>query len=119
MNKIKLIDNFWTLNRSKKAFTRIQANPYTTTRLLFFILISSNLCCNVKSNDTRPSIMLDHSIVFIKLNVTHYQTGTSSLKINNRVLLDHNFVLLSKRVTSDLQNNNSRTVFSSSAIGDV
>ena len=79
MDFFNLRDVFRDFNLSKKIFTRIQTQPYTATRLDFF-LVSDNLYRNFKSADISQSIMSDHKIATFFLDIELTKRGSGYWK---------------------------------------
>ena len=92
---------------SKKIFTRIQTQPYTATRLAFF-LVSDKLYRNFKLADISQSIMCDHKIATFFLDIDLTKRGSGYWKINNSILNDNNFIKMIKRVINDFLITNTR-----------
>ena len=100
MDFFNLRNVFRDLNPSKKIFTRIQTQPYTATRLHFF-LVSDNLYRNFKSADISQSIMSDHKTATFFLDVELIKRGSGYWKINNSILNDNDYIKMIKRVIND------------------
>ena len=59
MNILQLKDIFRLKYPLAKSFTRIQFNPFTATRLDFF-LVSEHLCGKVRETEIKASVKSDH-----------------------------------------------------------
>ena len=68
MNILKLKDVFRLKHLLAKSFTRIQINPFTATRLDFF-LVSQHLCDKVGETEIKASVKSDHKISTIAIDV--------------------------------------------------
>ena len=68
MNTLKLKDVFRLKYPLAKSFTRIQFNPFTATRLDFF-LESKHLCGKVKEIEIKANVKSDHKISAIAIDV--------------------------------------------------
>ena len=84
MDFFNLRDVFRDFNPSKKIFTRIQSQPYTTTRLDFFV-VSDNLYRNFKLADISQSIISDHKIATFFLDIKLTKKCSWYWKINNSI----------------------------------
>ena len=104
MNLFGLSDIFRKLNPFKKAYTRMQSQPYTATRLDFFLT-----CCNfhhqVQSVNICQSVKSDHKIVVLKINIDT-EHGRGYWKFNNDILNDGQFIAQIKNVIHDFKINN-------------
>ena len=100
MKFFNLNDVFRNFFPSKKVFTRIQLQPYTATRLDFF-LVSDNMIKTVKSVAVSQSVMSDHKIVSLSFFSVPNKRGIGYWKINNSILLDINYITQIKQVISD------------------
>ena len=83
-----LTDVFRIINPKKKVHTRFQSQPYTATKIDFF-LISKNLVNNVNSTKINQSIRSDHKIASLIINVNATEWGQEYWKINNDILNDN------------------------------
>ena len=111
MDFFNLRDVFRDFNPSKKIFTRIQTQPYSATRLDFF-LVSDNLYRNFKSADISQSIMSDHKIATFFLDIELTKRGSGYWKINNSILNDNDYIKMIKRVINDFLITNTREYIS-------
>ena len=102
-----LRDVFRNFNPSKKMFTRIQTQPYTATRLDFF-LVSDNLYRNFKSADISQSIMSGHKFAIFFLDIELTKRGSGYWKINNSILNDNDYIKMIKQVINDFLITNTR-----------
>ena len=105
INDFALCDIYRESNPSRKAYTRIQSQPYTATRLDFF-LIDINLRHHIKSTDIDSSVYSDHKIVTITLNLNFEEWGKGYWKLNSDILLDDKYVALIKQTITDFRLNN-------------
>ena len=86
INDFALCDIYRESNPSRKAYTRIQSQPYTATRLDFF-LIDINLRHHIKSTNIDSSVYADHKIVTVTLNLNFEEWGKGYWKLNSDILL--------------------------------
>jgi hypothetical protein len=92
MNELDLIDIFRLKNPDKKRYTWRQPKPKICCRLDYF-LISSNLMDFVTKVEILPSILSDHSPIFLSLTFTkENQRGPGHWKLNASLLNDQNYV---------------------------
>ena len=105
LNVFDLCDVFRELNPFKKSLTRYQSQPYTATRLDFF-LTSNGLRQHVQSANICQSIKSDHKIALLTIKVELQEWGKGCRKINNSVLLNDDYIALIKNLISDFEKNN-------------
>ena len=74
MNILKLKDIFRLKYPLAKSFTRIQFNPFTATRLDFF-LVSEHLCGKVRKIEVKASVKSDHKISTNAIDVAQIPRG--------------------------------------------
>ena len=68
INNFALFDVYRESNPSRKAYTRIRCQPYTSTRLGFF-LIDRNLFHHIETSNIDSRIYTNHKIVTITLTL--------------------------------------------------
>ena len=100
MNILKLKDVFRFKYPLAKSFTRIQINPFTATRLDFF-LVSENLCGKVIKTEIKASVKSDHKISTIAIDVAQDPRGPGFWKLNTKRCYDRNYVHYIKRCINE------------------
>ena len=100
INEFNLIDVYRELNPSRKTYTRTQSQPYTATRLDFF-LTGINLRHHIKTANVDASVKSDHKIVTITLNLDSEEWGRGYWKLNSDILLDNDYTESIKEVIND------------------
>ena len=102
MRLLNIKDVFQEINPTEKQFTRFNCNPFTATRLDFF-LISDEVLGHVKSFDIKHGVMSDHKMVIINLNLHDNKRGAGYWKMNANILNDEDFVQTTGQVIHDYQ----------------
>ena len=105
MNILKLKDIFRLKYPLAKSFTRIQFNPFTATRLDFF-LVSEHLCGKVRETEVQTNVKSDHKISTITVDVAQIPRGPGFWKLNTRLCYDRNYVRHIKRSINEYIINN-------------
>ena len=104
MKTLGFTDIFCSLHPTKKLFTRVQSNPFSASRLDFF-LISNSLLTDSQTVSILPSVHSDHRLMQIKLSLKTIHKGTGYWKFNNSLLLDKYFTSVIKNVIGEFQTN--------------
>ena len=95
-----MIDIYRQLNPSRKTYTQTQSQPYTATRLDFF-LTGINLRHRIKTASVDANVKSDHKIVTITLNLDSEEWGRGYWKLNSDILLDNDCTASIKKVIND------------------
>ena len=85
--------------------TRIQINPFTATRLDFF-LVSEHFCDKVTETEIKASVKSDHKISTIAIDVAQVPQGPGFWKLNSALCYDRNYVHFIKRCINEYIINN-------------
>ena len=96
MNILKLKDDFRLEHPLVKSFTRIQINPFTATRLDFF-LVSEHFCDKVRKNKIKANVKSNHKISTIAIDVAQVPRGPGFWKLNTSPCYGRNYVHFIKR----------------------
>ena len=100
INEFDLIDIFRKLNLTRKTYTRAQSQPYTATRLNFF-LIGRNLRHHIKKANVDASLRSDYKIDIITLNLEFEEWGRGYWKLNSDMLLHDDSIKTIEKVIND------------------
>ena len=95
MNILNLKDVFRFKYPLAKSFTRIQINPFTATRLDFFLL-SEHICDKVGETEIKASVKSDHKIFTIAVDVAQVPRGPGFWNLNTALCYDRNYVHYNK-----------------------
>ena len=105
MKKLGLHDIFRAIHPSKKSFSRFQSNPFTATRIDFF-LISKNLIQYTKQCKYLPAVKTDHKLGLIEIALNVPPHSKEYRKMNVSLLENELFVRQTKTAIYDYLINN-------------